>query len=131
MSDGRRRMTWGVLACVASAVVLGTGFSGAKGQGENPRGPKKVALVELFVSQGCDMCPSAEQLIGRLRTLGYGPERVVPLVFHGDYFNDPWVDPFSDPQFSQREAEYSRLYDRANGLGKPDYLYFTPMLMVD
>lgn len=57
--------------------------------------------------------------------------RVFPLAFHVDYFNDPWKDPFSSPIFTQREARYSLLYDRTHKVGKKDYLYFTPMLMVD
>jgi hypothetical protein len=93
--------------------------------------PKKIVLVELFCSQGCDMCPSAERLMGQLSSLGYGPDRVVPLAFHVDYFNKPWRDPFSNAQYSRREWEYSQIYDRTNNVGKPDYLYFTPMLMVD
>jgi hypothetical protein len=65
-----------------------------------------------------------------LGTLG-GNERVIPLAFHVDYFNDPWKDPFSDPAYSRREAQYSLIYNRQRKLNKPDYLYFTPMVMVD
>lgn len=57
--------------------------------------------------------------------------RVVPLAFHVDYFNEPWKDPFSSPVFSRREAQYSLLYDKAHKVGKPDYLYLTPLVMVD
>ncbi len=73
------------------------------------------------------MCPSAEQLLGKLAS----DARVVPIAFHVDYFNKPWKDPFSDSKFSQREGQYSLLYDRANNLKKPDYLYLTPLVMVD
>ena len=73
------------------------------------------------------MCPSAEQLLGQLAS----DARVVPITFHVDYFNDPWKDPFSDPKFSRREMQYSVLYDRANKLNKPNYLYLTPLVMVD
>jgi hypothetical protein len=66
-------------------------------------------------------------LLGRLGTRA----GVIPLAFHVDYFNDPWKDPFSDPQFSRREGLYSLLYVKANGISKEDYLYFTPMMMVD
>ena len=73
------------------------------------------------------MCPSAEQLLGQLA----GEPRIVPIAYHVDYFNDPWVDPFSDARFSRREMQYSVLYDRANKLDKPNYLYLTPLVMVD
>jgi hypothetical protein len=63
-------------------------------------------------------------LLGRLAALGYGPDKVVPLAFHVDYFNDPWKDPFSEPALSQRELAYNE------ALGRKD-LYFTPMMMID
>ena len=66
-------------------------------------------------------------MLGQLST----DARVIPVAFHVDYFNDPWVDPFSDPRFSRREMQYSVLYDRANNLDKPNYLYLTPLVMVD
>jgi hypothetical protein len=86
--------------------------------------PRKKALVELFTSQGCDSCPAAEQVFGRLEALGYGPDRVVPIAFHVDYFNDPWKDVFSDPIHSRREMAYNEVQNRKD-------LYFTPMMMVD
>jgi hypothetical protein len=86
--------------------------------------PRKKALVELFTSQGCDSCPAAEQVFGKLEALGYGPDRIVPIAFHVDYFNDPWKDVFSDPIHSRREMAYNEVQNRKD-------LYFTPMLMVD
>jgi hypothetical protein len=63
-------------------------------------------------------------LLGQLAALGYGPDRIVPLAFHVDYFNDPWKDRFSDRRFSARQWAY-------NGALKRKDLYFTPMLMID
>lgn len=88
---------------------------------------KKGVLVELFVSQGCDMCPAAEGLVAAMAA----DERVIPIAFHVDYFNDPWPDPFSDPKFSRREMQYSVLYDRENRLNNPNYLYLTPLVLID
>ncbi len=70
-------------------------------------------------------------MLGQLSDLGYGPDRVATLALHVDYFNDPWKDPFSDPQFSLREAEYSRIYHGLNKNTKPEVLYLTPLMMVD
>jgi hypothetical protein len=97
--------------------------------GGDPRAQKTVAL-EVFVSQGCDLCPSAELLLGKLDA-EFGPERVVPISFHVDYFNDAWKDPYSDPQFSRREWQYSQLYAKAHAIKNDAYLYLTPLLMVD
>jgi hypothetical protein len=70
-------------------------------------------------------------LLGALRTMGYGPDQAVPIALHVDYFNKPWKDPFSDNYFSRRQYEYSLIFTRQNGIDDKNYLYFTPMLMVD
>ena len=91
---------------------------------DEPAEPARKVLVELYTSQGCNSCPSANDLLGRLASLGYGPDRIVPVAFHVDYFNTPWADPFSSNEFSRREMSY-------NSVLKRNDLYFTPMMMVD
>jgi hypothetical protein len=98
---------------------------------KDPSPPKKKVLAELYTSQGCDMCPKAEQLFGSLAQLDVDTDRIVPVAFHVDYFNSPWKDPFSDNAFSKRQYEYSLIYQRENQIDNANYLYFTPMLMVD
>ena len=117
--------TWKRLVVLASVSAL-TGMALAA----DPTPVKKKVLVELYTSQGCDACPKAEALLGRLKELGFGPDRVVPVAFHVDYFNTPWKDPFSDNLFSRRQYEYSLISRRENDTD-PNYLYFTPMMMVD
>ncbi len=56
---------------------------------------------------------------------------IVPIAFHVDYFNKPWKDPFSDPRFSRREGQYSQIFNREHRLNNPNYLYLTPLLMID
>ena len=115
---------------LALALIVAAGAADASGQTE-PRGdsksqPKKMVLVELYTSQGCDMCPTAEQMLG---ALAERDPRIVPIAFHVDYFNDPWKDVFSDPLYSQRQSAYNQLY---TGPKNRDYgLYYTPMLMID
>jgi hypothetical protein len=93
---------------------------------EAPAGSSRMVLVELYTSQGCDMCPTAEKILG---ALGEKNRRVVPIAFHVDYFNTPWKDVFSDPLYSRRQAAYNQLY---TGPKNPEYgLYYTPMMMVD
>ena len=87
---------------------------------------KRMVLVELYTSQGCDMCPTAEKILG---ALAERDARIVPIAFHVDYFNDPWRDVFSDPLYSQRQMAYDKLY---TGPKNRQYgLYYTPMLMID
>ncbi len=90
------------------------------------RADERMVLVELYTSQGCDMCPTAEKILGQL---AQSNPRIVPIAFHVDYFNTPWKDIFSDPLYSQRQMTYNRLYTKP----KPqEYgLYYTPMLMID
>jgi hypothetical protein len=111
------------LSCLLiAAFLLAFIGQGASGQDE----PKRVVLVELYTSQGCDMCPTAEKILG---SLAEKERRIVPIAFHVDYFNKPWKDVFSDPLYSQRQMTYNQLYTRPKN---PDYgLYYTPMLMID
>ena len=90
------------------------------------RSETKVVLLELFTSEGCNMCPAADEFLGELGKNGptAGPDRVVALAFHVDYFNKPWKDVHSDKRYSEREAAYNHAMKRED-------LYFTPMLMVD
>jgi hypothetical protein len=88
--------------------------------------PKRMVLVELYTSQGCDMCPTAEKMLG---ALAERERRIVPIAFHVDYFNDPWKDVFSDPLYSRRQMIYNQLYTKPKNA---EYgLYYTPMLMID
>jgi hypothetical protein len=98
----------------------------ASGQSPDRDAPQRAVLVELYTSQGCDMCPAAEELLG---ALAERERRIVPIAFHVDYFNTPWKDVFSDPLYSRRQMTYNELY---TGPKNPEYgLYYTPMLMVD
>jgi hypothetical protein len=108
-----------ILSCVAGDV------SAQSEPGEDSPSKRKV-LVELYTSQGCDMCPAAEKLLG---ALAERDRRIVPIAFHVDYFNEPWKDVFSDPMYSQRQMVYNQLYTKPK---HPEYgLYYTPMLMID
>lgn len=111
--------------CVAVAWLLMRPEAVAAGA-KPPAEAERCVLVELFTSQGCNLCPEAEQLLGELAGRG---RRVVPVAFHVDYFNDPWRDPYSDPFHSARQMAYHNTYP---GPKPAEYgLYYTPMLMVD
>ena len=112
--------------CLIAAVLLACRGDVASGQGPDRGEPKRLVLVELYTSQGCDMCPAAEEVLGALAAR---ERRVVPIAFHVDYFNQPWKDVFSDPLYSRRQMTYDRSYTKP----KPaEYgLYYTPMMMID
>ena len=64
-----------------------------------------VAVLELFTSEGCSSCPSADKLLPQLAKLD---SNIIPLSFHVDYWNRlGWTDPFSSSEFSQRQRNYA------------------------
>lgn len=72
-----------------------------------------VKLVELFTSQGCNSCPAADKLVASLT--GKDPQ-ILTLEFHVDYWDKlnhrnmgTWKDPFSSPEFTKRQRQYSSL----------------------
>jgi hypothetical protein len=72
-------------------------------------GPTTTALVELYTSEGCSSCPPADRWLSALPKR-YGPERVVPLALHVDYWDYiGWKDPYAKREFSLRQRKLSVL----------------------
>jgi hypothetical protein len=70
-------------------------------------GELQVNLLELYTSEGCSSCPPAEAWFSTLLDRPDLWRRIVPVVFHVDYWNDlGWQDPFSTPDNSQRQRRY-------------------------
>lgn len=68
-----------------------------------------VAVVELFTSEGCSSCPSAEAVLNRLVANTAEDDRLIfPLAFHVDYWNRlGWTDRFSSAEYSERQRQYA------------------------
>lgn len=92
--------------------------------------PEKDAgavVVELFTSQGCSSCPPAQEF---LQQLSRRPD-VLTLEYHVDYWDQlktwtggAWKDPFSDPQWTERQVAYNtRIMDSDRA--------FTPEMVID
>ena len=65
---------------------------------------RRVPLLELYTSEGCDSCPPADRWLSALPERGYSSDRVVALAFHVDYWNDlGWVDPYAHKRYSERQ----------------------------
>lgn len=93
----------------------------------------RVVLVELFTSQGCSSCPPADALVRDFPRQGLGPEKVLPLTFHVNYWDDlGWRDPFATPAFTERQRWYadSGRLRPPGGSGGLAGLY-TPQMIVD
>ena len=79
-----------------------------------------VVVVELYTSQGCSSCPPANAFLAELAER----KGLLALSFHVDYWNYMgWKDPFSSPQMTQRQRNYSQ------HLGQ-SYV-FTPQMVID
>ncbi len=65
-------------------------------------------LVELFSSEGCSSCPPAEAWVSALKSSPDLWKRVVPVVFHVDYWDRlGWPDRFASREFTARQARYA------------------------
>jgi len=87
-------------------------------------GSQRVALLELYTSEGCSSCPPADRWLSGIANQGLGPERVVPLALHVDYWDYiGWADRFARPIFSARQREQVQA-----GGGR---VVYTPQLMLN
>ena len=84
-----------------------------------------VAVIELFTSQGCSSCPSADHLLSQtINESKKDGRKIFALSFHVDYWNRlGWTDPFSKSEFSERQRDYSKQF-------KLESIY-TPQLVVN
>ncbi len=72
----------------------------------HPKQTDGFAVVELFTSEGCSSCPSADEAIARLRAKEL--KNVYVLSYHVDYWNRlGWIDSFSMPEFTTRQRQYA------------------------
>ena len=84
----------------------------------------RVALVELFTSEGCSSCPPADRWLSSLRAAGFGFDRVVPLSLHVGYWDYiGWQDPYAKPAFTDRQRRYAR--------ARGSTTVYTPQVVLD
>lgn len=87
-------------------------------------GNARVALLELYTSEGCDSCPPTDQWLSALPQRGYTPQMVLALAFHVDYWNYlGWKDPYAQARFSARQREAGRRNQAR--------VVYTPQLLLD
>ena len=64
----------------------------------------RVTVLELYTSEGCNSCPPADRWVSALPAKGFTPDRVIPLAFHVDYWDQlGWPDRMAKAQFSARQ----------------------------
>ena len=101
-----------LLALIALAAGL-AGLAGlAPAQSPTPERPTlgcrcrpSRAVVELFTSQGCSSCPTADALLGKLAER----DDIIALSLPVDYWDYlGWKDTLANPKFSERQNAYAK-----------------------
>ena len=69
-------------------------------------GDKQTAVVELYTSEGCSSCPSADRWLSRLIEVPKDELDVLALAFHVDYWDYlGWKDRFSSAANTRRQRQ--------------------------
>lgn len=78
-------------------------------------GPGRVALIELYTSEGCSSCPPADAWLGGLKEKSGLWDEFVPVQFHVNYWDYlGWKDRLATKDFTAREYAYSSAWGSAS-----------------
>jgi hypothetical protein len=119
----RALFDWSIFVALATAsagaLVVGS-VSMARAGKTTSTSATPITVVELFTSQGCSSCPTADAL---LQSYADRPD-VVALTLPVDYWDYlGWKDTLASPKFSARQ----RAYAKARGDGR----VYTPQIVVN
>ncbi len=86
------------------AVVMGALFLALAAPRPGLAGSAPQVVVELYTSQGCNSCPPADRLLGRLAAR----DDVIALTFNVDYWDYlGWKDTLAQPAHTERQRHYA------------------------
>ncbi|MEP3209470.1 MAG: DUF1223 domain-containing protein [Maribacter sp.] len=117
------------IAFIVFGSVLMVAFTNDFGKADNATADvidasiyQPIVVLELFTSQGCSSCPSADLLLQEVKKEFM--EEVFALSYHVDYWNYiGWNDPFSKAEYAEKQREYNiKFRNRSN---------YTPQLVVN
>jgi hypothetical protein len=81
------------------------------------------AVVELFTSEGCSICPPADELLAKLQSEA-GDKNIYLLAYHVDYWDRlGWKDQFSSNEFTKRQQKYMDWLNL--------YVMYTPQFIIN
>jgi len=107
----------GTLSIAMLSPALGTECTAKSGE-------RRVALLELYTSEGCNSCQPADEWVSKLSSKGLTSDRIVPLAFHVDYWNYlGWRDVFSQTNFAERQRHTAQI-------NRSGFIY-TPQLVLN
>jgi hypothetical protein len=96
-----------------AATLLGA-WAGLAAAEEQP------VVVELFTSQGCSSCPSADAMMQEIAAM----DGVIALSLHVDYWDYiGWPDSFAQPGFTRRQKDYAH--------AARERMIYTPQVIVN
>lgn len=96
----------GRLGAIAALLAIGASaaFSSHAAECSASSQQHRVALLELYTSEGCNSCPPAERWLSGLRARGVREGQLVPLAFHVDYWDYiGWKDRYAQSGFAARQ----------------------------
>lgn len=100
------------------SLVFGITLTGPAHEPANA--PARPVLIELFTSQGCPLCPAANEYLGRLDAR----DDVIALSFSVDYWDIyGWSDTYARPEFTNRQRAYKSRLELAR--------IYTPQFVID
>ena len=104
MSENKRR----IIAALMMVIWLAAGPIFASDPKTFESGDTQSSLIELFTSEGCSSCPSAEKWLSALKSSSDLWKKAVPVAFHVDYWDHlGWRDRFAKPEFTSRQHRYA------------------------
>jgi hypothetical protein len=101
-----------IAAALAACLIALSAQPSTHLDSNNAQPGHRAVLVELFTSEGCSSCPSADALLqqvnGRYSDSG---QLIVGVSEHVTYWNSlGWSDPFSSPTYTERQNAYGQRF---------------------
>src|SRR5438034_7747115 len=95
---------FGIGMAAASLALFAVSPASAETTCAAKSGPRMVAFVELYTSEGCDSCPPADRWLSSTIPVESNGANAVALAFHVDYWDRlGWKDRFATPAWTERQ----------------------------